>query len=129
VTLFQNWIKVEVKKYIDWAREYREIFSYKFPANGLTSHKENIEYTIEICNLLCEIAQFQSKVKENSISKNIKVEFNLDWEILSIGYRYGEKSFQFIDQDDGYQLDYITRKQKRPFSLLSTMTEGMTEDF
>lgn len=23
----------EIKKFIDWAREYREIFSYKFPAN------------------------------------------------------------------------------------------------
>jgi hypothetical protein len=119
----------DIKNQIDWAREYREIFSYKFPANGLTEHHLNIDDTIEICKLLCEIAQFQSKVLENSITKNSTKPFTLDWNILSVGFRYGEKNFQFIDKEDGYRLDYITRKQKRPFSLHLTMTEGMVEDF
>lgn len=119
----------EIKKYIDWAREYREVFSYKFPANGLTSHHLSLEKTIEICKLLCEIAQFQSKVLENSNFKNSNGEFELDWETLSVGFTYGEKNFQFIDREDGYRLDYITRKQKRPYSLHMTMTEGMVEDF
>jgi hypothetical protein len=117
------------KEFIDWAREYREIFSYKFPANGLTEHHLTLEDTIDMCRLLCEIAQLQSKILENSITKNVKSEFNLDWNILSVGYNYGEKNFKFIDQEDGYRLDYITRKQKRPYSLHLTMTEGMVEDF
>ncbi|KAF2512821.1 hypothetical protein EYY60_06855 [Flavobacterium zhairuonense] len=118
-----------IKAFIDWAREYREIFSYKFPANGLNNKHLSLNDAIEICRLLCEIAQLQSKVLENAISKNVKTDFDLDWKILSIGYSYGEKNFKFIDKEDGYRLDYITRKQKRPFSLHLTMTEGMVEDF
>lgn len=117
------------KEFIDWAREYREIFSYKFPANGLTEHHLSLDDTIDICKLLCEIAQLQSKVLENAVTKNIKAEFNLDWDILSVGYEYGGENFQFIDREDGYRLDYITRKQRRPYALHLTMTEGMVEDF
>ena len=119
----------EIKKYIDWAREYREIFSYKFPANGLNEHHLSLQDTIYNCQLLCTLAQFQSKILENSITKHVTKEFNLDWNTLSIGYKYGETNFKFIDQEDGYRLDYITRKQKRPYSLHLTMTEGMVEDF
>lgn len=118
-----------VKKYIDWAREYREIFSYKFPASGLTEHHLALEDTIDLCKLLCEIAQLQSKILEKSIDRNIKEEFSLDRNILSVGYLYGDTNFKFIDQEDGYRLSYIIRKQKRPYSLHLTMTEGMVEDF
>ncbi len=119
----------QVKGKIDWAREYREIFSYKFPANGLTKHSLDIADVIDICQLLCEIAQFQSQIIETVITKKVSVEFQLDWDVLSVGYRYGESNFKFIDGDDGYRLDYIRRKVKRPYSLLLTMTEGMVEDF
>lgn len=129
ITKYNKEIGKKTKEFIDWAREYREIFSYKFPANGLTEHHLKLDDTIEICKLLCEIAQLQSKVLENSINKNVRTEFSLDWNILSIGYKYGEKNFKFIDREDGYRLDYITRKQKRPYSLHLTMTEGMVEDF
>lgn len=119
----------ELKKFIDWAREYREIFSYKFPANGLKKHHLSLEKCKNVCRLLCEIAQFQSKILENSITKHVHSEFSLDREILSEGYIYGKENFQFIDEEDGYRLDYIERKQKRPYSIHSTMTEGMVEDF
>lgn len=119
----------EIKEFIDWAREYREIFSYKFPANGLTKHHLSTEDIINNCKLLCEVAQFQSKILENSITKYVTEDFDLNWEILSIGYLYGETNFQFFDDEDGYRLNYIIRKQKRPFGILQTMTEGMTEDF
>lgn len=119
----------EIGDKIDWAREYREIFSYRFPANGLTDHHLSLDVVVDICKLLCEISQFQSKILENSITKNITKEFDLDWSILGIGSVYGEKNFQFFDTEDGYRLNYIVRKQKRPYSLHSTMTEGMVEDF
>jgi len=119
----------DIKKFIDWAREYREIFSYKFPANGLTEHKLKISDVIEKCKLLCEIAQFQSVILENSITKNVKQDFNFDTSLFKIGYMYGKDNFQFIDEEDRYRLSYIIRKQQRPYSLSSTMTEGMVEDF
>ena len=119
----------ESKRFIDWAREYREIFSYKFPANGLAEYELDYNATIELCQLLCELAQLQSKVLENSITKNVKSEYDLDWDILRVGFEYGEKNFNIIDQEDGYRLHYITKNQKRPYSLHLTMTEGMVEDF
>lgn len=125
-----NKIKGEnTKNKIDWAREYREIFSYKFPANGLTEHHLSLGDTINICKLLCEVAQFQSKILEKSVTKHVKGEFILNQKILSFGYKYGKDNFQFIDHEDGYRLDYIKRRQKRPYSLHSTMTDGMVEDF
>lgn len=119
----------KIKGQIDWAREYREIFSYRFPASGLPEDSLSICETIHICQLLCELAQFQSKALENSITKNAHEPFILDHDILTICEQYGEKNFQFWDGEDGYRLNYIIRKQKRPYSLHLTMTEGLVEDF
>jgi hypothetical protein len=119
----------EIKKFIDNAREYREIFSYKFPAKGLTNHNLNLENTILICQILCEISQLQSKVLENSYDKNTKEKYDVDWEMMDFGYSYGEINFNFIDKEDAFRLYLIAKEQKRPYSLASTMTEGMVMDF
>ncbi len=119
----------EIKNFIDNAREYREIFSYKFPANGLTNHKLNVEKTILICQLLCEISQLQSMVLENSYSKNITEEYDVDWELMDVGYSYGGVNINLIDEEDGFRLHLISKKQKRPYSLASSMSEGMVMDF
>ena len=129
ISHYNKEIGEEIKGFIDWAREYREIFSYKIPANGLTKHHLSLARTLDICTLLCEIAQLQSVILEQSITKHVKQGFDLDWNILSVGCEYGGKNFKFIDSEDGYRLGYITRKQNRPYSLRSTMTEGMIEDF
>ncbi len=47
---------------------------------------------------------------------------------MSIGYGYGN-NFKFVDKEDYYRLNYITRNQKRPLSLDLTITEGIVEDF
>lgn len=119
----------EIKKLIDWAREYREIFSYKFPANGLTGHLINFEDVVIVCRLLCEIAQLQSAILEAAITKHVTQQYEIDEMEIIRTYLYGEKNFQFIDSEDGYRLNYIQRKEARPFSIMNTMTEGMVEDF
>ncbi|WP_294589947.1 hypothetical protein [uncultured Bacteroides sp.] len=119
----------EIKKLIDWAREYREIFSYKFPANGLTDHLINFEDVVIVCRLLCEIAQLQSAILEAAITKHVTQQYEIDEMEVIRTYLYGEKNFQFIDSEDGYRLNYIQRKEARPFSIMNTMTEGMVEDF
>lgn len=119
----------EIKKFIDWAREYREIFSYKFPANGLTNHLINIEEVVAVCRLLCEIAQLQSAVLEAAITKHVTQQYGIDEMEVTRTYLYGDKNFQFIDSEDGYRLSYIQRKVARPLSIINTMTEGMVEDF
>lgn len=119
----------EIKKLIDWAREYREIFSYKFPANRLTGHLINFEKVVAGCRLLCEIAQLQSAILEAAITKHVTQQYGIDEMEVIRTYLYGEKNFQFIDSEDGYRLNYIQRKVTRPFSIINTMTEGMVEDF
>lgn len=119
----------EIKKLIDWAREYREIFSYKFPANGLTRHIIDFEKVVLCCRLLCEIAQLQSAILEAAITKHVTLQYEIDEKEITRTYLYGERNFQFVDSEDGYRLNYIQRKVARPLSIINTMTEGMVEDF
>ena len=93
----------EIKNFIDWAREYREIFSYKFPANGLTEHLVKFDQVVTICRLLCELAQLQSAILESSITKHVTQKYEIDETEVTRTYLYGDKNFQFIDAEDGYR--------------------------
>lgn len=121
-------------------RHYRELFSYKFPANGIDSVKEqgyNFEYdeTIEICKLLCEIAQLNSEQIEKYIIKHCFDDIGewkkLDYEYIKhcFCYEFDEGNFNVIDDEDMYRIEYIQRKQPFPVSLYHTMSEGMVEEF
>lgn len=129
VATYNKEIGDEIKELIDWAREYREIYSYKFPANGLTGHLLDFDKLVKTCRLLCEIAQLQSAVLEAAITKHITQKYAIDEMEIVRTFLYGEKNFQFIDSEDGYRLSHIQRKDSRPFSIINTMTEGMVEDF
>lgn len=120
-----------IKQLINKYRIYREIYSYKFPANGTTSNKINLDFNevVNICALLSEVAQLQSASLERSITEHCQSNFDIDHRELRKIYLYGEEKFSFIDNEDGYRLDYIERKVHRPLSIINTMTEGMVEDF
>ena len=118
-----------IKYLINKSRIYREIYSYKFPANGLKGIELNFDKIVDICALLSEIAQLQSAILESAISKHCKEKYEIDDEELSKLYSYGEEGFRFIDPEDGYRLGYIKRNVSRPYSIINTMTEGMVEDF
>ena len=119
----------KIKSLINKSRIYREIYSYKFPANGLKEIGLNFDKIVDICALLSEIAQLQSAILESAVTKHSKEKYEIDDEELSKLYSYGEEGFRFIDPDDGYRLDYIKRKVSRPYSIMNTMTEGMVDDF
>ena len=119
----------KIKSLINKSRIYREIYSYKFPANGLKEIELNFDKIVDICALLSEIAQFQSAILESAITKHSKKKYEIDDEELSKLYSYGEEGFRFIDLEDGYRLDHIKRKKSRPYSIMNTMTEGMVDDF
>lgn len=119
----------EFKSYIEVSKIYRELFSYRFPAGGLVDEDLNLQTVIRQCSLLAEIAQLQSAVLENAITKHIKGKYMLDKELLCKHYSFGEKEFRIIDINDAYNLNYIDRKQSRPYSIINSMTEGMVDDF
>ncbi len=119
----------EIKELLERAKEYRELFSYKFPANGITNFEIDLNDAIDTCSFLAEFAQYQSEILENqNFSKEI-IEDKLDREILKRGFLYKGKKYDFLDNEDWYRLDYILRKQPFPVSLYFTLSEGMVEDF
>ncbi|HZG61405.1 MAG TPA: hypothetical protein VEY68_13195 [Anoxybacillus sp.] len=124
----------ELKNKLSTARDYRELFSYKFPASGtdITKGVQLIDYeeAIELAALLAEIAQFNSEQLEYCIERyceNKVFEINLEFFKEGIEYKLG--NVPLIDREDLYRLDYIFRKQRYPLSLYFTMTEGLVEDF
>lgn len=124
----------ETKEKLSRAKDYREIFSYRFPANGLSSfNRENvfdIDEAVQLATLICEVAQFNSEQLQASIDKyNPMTELALDRSFYDKGFIYGTDTVSFRDSEDWYRLDYIFRKQKRPYNLYWTMTQGMVEDF
>ena len=110
-------------------KEWRELFSYKFPASGVN---DNEEYPygdlIESCGILCELAQLSSEQLQKYIFKNCINNFE-EWivttEKLEVGYKYKT----IIDKEDWYRIDYIKRRQPFPANIYYTMTEGMVEDY
>ncbi|ENZ9523013.1 TPA: hypothetical protein ACKOLD_003671 [Clostridioides difficile] len=127
----------KVYKDINLYKEYREIFSYRFPASGLDEplDKEcSITKTVCICTLLCDIAQLNSSEIEKYILKNCLEDLN-DWYKLDVEYlkhcfyyKLGD-DIKIIDKEDSYRIDYINRKKTFPVSIYNTMSEGMVEDF
>ena len=118
-----------IKSILEKARDYRELFSYKFPSNGITDFKIETSEAISISTLLAEIAQFQSEVLERRILSKDKLVKQFDDSILEMGYTFKGKTYEFIDQEDKYRLGYLIRKQPFPTSLYLTLTEGFVDDF
>jgi hypothetical protein len=107
----------------------RELISYRAPASGDSNLKTDYDI-IKICTILAEIAQFNSEILESSVGKNAKpdtfVVYGKDIEkITSVTI----EGFTYRDRYDRSRLDYIRRKQPRPYNLALFMTEGQTEDF
>ncbi|MNM85343.1 hypothetical protein D3C81_974550 [compost metagenome] len=123
----------QLKPVLEKAKGFRELFSYHFPANGIRSlpkkYRISPEHAIEICSLNCELAQFISEVLQQSLKKNAPGEYELNMDKLKTGYFYSTSELNFIDREDWYRLDYITRKVKKPYCLAWMVTDGMLEDF
>lgn len=118
-----------IKDILESAREYRELFSYKFPAKGITDFAIDSGKAIEVCSFLAEFAQYQSEILETINFGNKNMEVNIDETILEKGFIYKGEKYEYLDNDDWYRLDYMRRKQPFPVSLYLTLSEGMVEDF
>ena len=131
ISRFSRKYASNLEEFVMKARDYRELFSYKFPANGINDEVPSVGLldVIHNCQLICEISQLQSEMLEISHRKNIKKTYQLDFATLKKGLIYEGKSYSMVDREDMYRLDYIQRKMSYPWSLYLTMTEGMVEDF
>ena len=73
---------LRIKEILEKSRHLRELFSYKFPASGLNRLDLDLNEIIESCQLLCEIAQYQSELLEKSYDKNVSEYLELDIDCL-----------------------------------------------
>lgn len=129
---------------LDETKGYRELFSYRFPANGLEDVKIQgqliLEYktVLKYSRLLTEIAQFNSEILDLSGEKNIKDGYNMSKADLEKGFVYtgyvsshdGQEPDSVFDSEDFYRLGYFVRKKVySPWNIYTCAREGLVEDF
>jgi len=134
IKLLDKEIANDIEKKILRARDYRELFSYRFPLNGLRSLPPEVsislDETIDICVILVELAQFNSEVMEQAYEKNCADKtFGYVEDVLEKCIRYETDDNSFIDNDDFMRIGSIVQRQKKLYSILLTMNAGMVEDF
>lgn len=115
-------------------KDYRELFSYKYPADGLRSEEVFKDITIDNiskqCSLICEAAQYTSEYFQVSFEKNCSTKsYSLIEESLEVCVNYKGDTYSLMDDEDINRISYIMKKVKRPYNIYHTMTEGMTDDF
>jgi hypothetical protein len=124
----------DILKLVTNARDYREFFSYNFPANGLKGEPQfsdlNVENITKACQLISEIAQFNSECLEKSFNKKASSKnYELDEEILKYCFTYSGDNLNITDDGDTERVAYIFRKVKKIQNIQDTMTTGRSEDF
>ena len=123
----------EIKSQLKEAKFQRELFSYRFPAQGFfTSNfqSDDLEQSIKTSQLFADLTQLNSACLEASVDKHGSPPFcyNKD-EIIKHISRYEENEEKVFDGDDDYRAKYFMRKTDKPYSIYSLATEGLTEDF
>mgnify|MGYP000874978808 FL=1 len=121
------------------AKDSREFFSYKFPASGIFNYKNERELKfqelIDSATLILELAQFNSEQLEYCINRYIlDFPFKVNLKFMETGYKYiYNKKEQgvsyYIDYVDFYNIKKMFAKQKRPFNLLFSISQGLVEDY
>ena len=115
------------------AKDYRELFSYRFPSSGIDSLATDERVTIQECEyysrLICEIAQLHSEILQVCLSTNVTQKYQLDIHILNDIINKKVYMNKVFDPEDSYRLGYIARKVGEPINLYWMITEGLVEDF
>lgn len=124
----------ELKDFIIDAKDFRELFSYKFPSDGYQCSPHHSHINIwsvkKICTLLCEIAQKSSEIFQSSFEKHCgEKKFGINENILESCITYTGHNYEFDDDEDSMRMGYIDRKVNRPFNIQLTMSEGLTDQF
>lgn len=138
-------LSVAIKKQLYELQDERELFSYKFPASGLTKNPD-FESTVNLCGILVELTELTGRRVQHYIEKHFlqneasRTDAAKTWQVLNSDiisklFTHQKKTAKdedeilWIDEEDWYRVNYIKRKVKYPCSIIFTMTEGMTEDF
>lgn len=119
------------KQLLEELRSEREMFSYKFPGQGISRDRtdDNFEKTVALCSLLAENAELNSECLEASFNKNVNGKFELNPEIVKLCFLYESDTEDHLDDDDYYRTNYMGRKMSIPCCLRTMATQGLVQDF
>jgi hypothetical protein len=119
------------KRFLEQLRADREMFSYRFPAQGISRSDtgDNFERVVDLCSLLAENAELNSECLDASFQKNVAGKYEINPEIVKLCFLYESDAGVHVDEDDYYRTDYMTRKMTGPCSLSTMATEGLVKDF
>lgn len=119
----------ELKNICKLLKAQREVISYRAPASG-DSNLSNDYNIIEMGTLLAELAQFNTELLEQSVTKNAaESDFFVNHIDIDKIVNIEIEGLSFHDRYDSIRLNYVQRKKPRPYNLAKFMTEGQTEDF
>ncbi|WP_332363934.1 MULTISPECIES: hypothetical protein [Asaia] len=115
------------------AQEQRNLFSYRFPASGLSLFGPSLvdlDTAIDIARLFTDLTQLNLACLEGEILKRTSIAFSISevddmWHTL----RYETAAQDLIDSDDYHRVGYFHRKYTRPTALIGMAREGLVEDF
>lgn len=115
------------------ARDHREMFSYAFPALGpnLLEDKDiPLSTTVDVAQILAELAQFNSECLYSAVQKHCAGEYQIIdsadvWSIV----QYEAGGEELIDKDDWYRIGQLAREKATPIPITLLASEGLVEDF
>jgi len=132
IGLFSRSVGDSIRALLSKAKDYRELFSYRFPASGIEGLLVDERVTIEECQrysrIMCEIAQLHSEILQVSLENNVKEIHQLDINFFR-SFINREYMYKLFDSEDSYRLGYICRKIGQPINLYWMITDGLIEDF
>ena len=106
---------------LDKSKQYREMFSYKFPANGIKLLSEDganeIDEAIGVCSIICEMAQLNSECLQTSIEDYVKDKSEVDMDVLKVCFMYETSDGVIHDGEDLYRTSYFKRHNLKPLNL------------
>jgi hypothetical protein len=117
------------------AKEYRELFSYRFPASGLRILRReaiSLDRMIELGRCFTELTQINLACLEGAVKKHKPGQYQLlEREDISRLMDYGIErgTSGLVDEDDWHRIGYFYKKHNAPVALIALATEGLVEDF
>lgn len=124
-------LSAEVEATARTALEQREMFSYKFPAEGIPRLAAPADWPSvqRICRLLGEVAQLRTEILHAAVEKHAGPLPALDMEALKKCFEYPGLSGTVVDEDDLHRVFFWKRQMAGPFNLNLLATEGLVEDY
>jgi hypothetical protein len=113
------------------AREQRELFSYKFPAQGISRPKNSADWDSiqRVCSLLGELAQLRSECLHAAVEKYAGKLPVLKGTALERCFAYKCGDGVLFDGDDVHRIGFWKRQKAGPYNLNLLATAGLVEDY